>query len=108
MLDASVTGTRHTLGLARASRVRRFLLSSSGALYGCTSPEASPVQETSSGSPNPMDVRSAYGEGKMVAEHLAPLFSRIHGMESVSARCFAFVGPYLPLDIHYAIGNFTR
>ena len=45
-----------------------------------------------------------YGEGKRAAEMLC----RMSGLQTVIARPFALVGPGLPLDKHYAIGNFIR
>jgi len=106
IVDTIVAGTRHMLDFAAQAETAKFLFVSSGAVYGRQPPELSHFPEDYTGAPNPCDPRSAYGEGKRMAELLCGIASKQHGLECLIARCFAFVGPYLPLDTQFAVGNF--
>lgn len=106
--DQIVEGTRNILNLAVATGARRFLLTSSGAIYGPQPADLEALPEDWPGSPPLAEPSTAYGQAKRAAEHLCALFGEHHGVETVVARCFAFVGPDLPLNVHFAIGNFIR
>lgn len=106
MLDVTALGTRRVLEFAKVCRAKSVLLTSSGAVYGKQPEDLSHVPETYLGAPDVLSANSAYGVGKRYAEHLACLYAQEAGFEIKIARCFAFVGPYLPLDTHFAIGNF--
>jgi nucleoside-diphosphate-sugar epimerase len=108
MLDTIIRGTQRTLAFAVSSGAKRFLFVSSGAVYGKQPAGMTHIPETYAGAPDPMDPNSAYGEGKRAGELLCSIAHREHGLETTVARCFAFVGPCLPLDAHFAIGNFIR
>jgi UDP-glucuronate decarboxylase len=103
-----VDGTKNILDLAVATGARRFLLTSSGAIYGPQPVDLSAIPEDCILSPTLADTSTAYGQAKRSAEHLCALMGEQHGLETVVARCFAFVGLDLPLNVRFAIGNFIR
>ena len=106
MSETIVRGTQRVCEWAQTSGARRMLMLSSGAVYGVQPPEISHVPETYKGAPDPLDIAAAYGNGKRAAEWECTLAAHASDVEIAVARCFAFVGPHLPLDAHFAAGNF--
>jgi len=103
-----VTGTEIMLQFAARSGTKRFLLTSSGGAYGPQPADMEEIPETYNGIPNPLALGSVYGIAKRQAELLCFLYGQQYGIETVIARCFAFVGEDLPTNAHFAIGNFIR
>lgn len=92
-------GTKQALRFADHCGSVRFLLTSSGAVYGPQPPDLDRIPEDF-----PCRPVTEYGIAKLAAEHLC----RESGQYVLLARCFSFIGRYLPRDIHYAAGNFLR
>jgi nucleoside-diphosphate-sugar epimerase len=108
MFDTIVDGTRNVLRAAADAGARRVLLLSSGAVYGPQPANVERLDENHAGSPDPLAVANAYAEGKRAAEQIAAIACASRGLDVAIARCFAFVGPHMPFDTHFAIGNFIR
>jgi nucleoside-diphosphate-sugar epimerase len=97
-----LAGTKRVLEFGSATGVRRLLYTSTGAVYGRSTtllhtPESFVETHAPQLSPN------SYESAKREAEILCLAHP---DLQPVIARCFAFVGPHLPLDTHFAIGNF--
>jgi nucleoside-diphosphate-sugar epimerase len=108
MFDRNVAGTRRMLDIACQCKISRFLLTSSGAVYGRQPANLPLVTEDYAGAPDTQHPHLAYGQAKRISEFLGATYAKRHGLEVKIARPFAFVGPHLALDANYAVGNFIR
>jgi nucleoside-diphosphate-sugar epimerase len=106
MLSTIIAGTERTLEFAVTHGSKKFLLTSSGAVYGKQPADVTHIPESYTGAPDPLDPANVYAEGKRTAELLCALYQKTGRIECKIARCWAFCGPHLPLDQHFAIGNF--
>lgn len=107
-MNIIVNGTQQILNFAELSNCSRFLLVSSGAVYGEQPEDLKQIPEEYVMKESFYDFKSAYSTGKRISELMALEWSRRTGRHLTIARCFAFSGRFLPLDQHFAIGNFIR
>ena len=104
-VKTNVMGTMNMLGLARRTRAR-FLLTSTSEVYG--DPLQHPQNETYWGNVNPIGERSCYDEGKRTAETLTFDYQRQMGLEVRVARIFNTYGPRMGLSDGRVVSNFVR
>jgi len=109
MLEVIINGTSNALAFAASHRKSTdFLLISSGAVYGEMPSGVESFEESCLFAPTVLDARNAYAEGKRIAELLVTIENSTGGCRGLIGRLFAFSGPSLPRDRHFAIGNFVR
>jgi UDP-glucose 4-epimerase len=80
--------TASTLTLLEAmlrAGIKRLVFSSTAAVYG--EPQSTPILETAALAPT-----NAYGESKLLAEHMLTWLNRIHGLRYASLRYFNVAG----------------
>lgn len=93
--EDNLTATLSLLEAARRHGVKRFVFSSSAAIYGDTRGE----QAHEEMKPNPM---SHYAVQKLASEYYCQVYARIYGLETVCLRYFNIFGPRQRADSLYS------
>lgn len=104
-LKTNVLGTLNVLGIAKRTK-SRILLTSTSEIYG--NPQVSPQTEEYFGNVNPNGIRSCYDEGKRAAESLMFEYHRNHHTEIRVARIFNTYGPKMDKYDGRVISNFIN
>ena len=102
-VKTNVIGTINMLGLAKRTKAR-ILLASSSEIYG--DPELHPQPESYWGNVNPIGLRSCYDEGKRVAETLMMDYHRQNKVDTKIVRIFNTYGPRMALNDGRVVSNF--
>lgn len=105
-----ISGTVNFCNLAaKKFKKSKILYISSGAVYGTNQSQLQPFSESNLFEPieNVDPNKRAYISAKRSSEAEIKNLGKL-GLSVSIARCFAFIGKYLPRDQHFAIGNFFQ
>jgi UDP-glucuronate decarboxylase len=104
-----VDGTRNLFERLCKEEISSVLFLSSGAVYSPRSIGGrTNLLESSAPAPLTHDLSSALGHAKRAAEFLCFAYGEENNIPVRVARAFSFSGAGLPVDAHYALGDFVR
>lgn len=104
-----VEGTKNVLNFVRDYfPMSKLLFVSSGGVYGKMPSDKKSFSETDVLESDILDSSNIYAISKREAEHLCLHYHDAYNLSISIARCFCFSGIHLPLDVHFAIGNFVN
>lgn len=108
-LEAALYGTRNVLQLAQTHDAKALIVSSGGAYkFPLSRAGHCRLAEEFCELNEVVSEANIYALGKRCMEAQAATWTEQYGLSVCAARCFAFIGPWLPLDANYAAGNFIR
>jgi nucleoside-diphosphate-sugar epimerase len=90
----------------KSKNTKSILYLSSGAVYGKQTSVKTLQPEGPAKLPNP--TLSFYGHTKLIGESICAQINLETGIPISTPRLFAFFGPHISLNDHFAIGNFLR
>jgi nucleoside-diphosphate-sugar epimerase len=108
LVNEMLNGTRRVLDFCVQAKIEKMLLISTGAVYGATPSHMEKIPENFSNAYDPTNSSSAYHHTRRIMESLAVLHAEEDNFEAKIARCFSFIGPYLPLNGRFAVSDFIQ
>ena len=107
-----INGTKKVLRNAKKFNCNKIFYFSSGAVYKNLDKnriikETDPIYKNTKFEKKDHNI-SVLGKSKAQAEKLIISFCKKNKIKYTIGRFFTFVGPYMPINVHYAIGNFIH
>lgn len=108
MINEMVQGTKRILDFCIRANVKKMLLVSTGAIYGKNPSFQKKLSEDSCFAQDPTVGESTYHQVRRIMETLCVAYAAENSFEAKIARCFSFIGPYLPLNGRFAVSDFIH
>ena len=107
LFNLSKKSINNFCSLVKNRKKVKILYISSGSVYGRQYANGNKVSEKSICNINykASDYKYIYSKIKLYSENKIANLCKF-GLSTSIARCFSFIGPWLPIDQHFAIGNF--